>query len=208
MTEKIASLTVERLTLPLAEHPQNPRVHPKPGTKDWELLRVSLRDAYFDPMVWNKRNGKLVSGHLRQKVMLSEGFTGADCVVVDWEENVHLARMISANRGMGEDDSKAMRKILDELSKSQGEFDLRLTGLSETALESIAFDQEKEQAKADESVAVSAPASQVRMVQLFLTVETFPKFMVAAKQLQTKLGTENLTDAIYKLVTDAYSPTA
>src|SRR5262245_7803590 len=132
MEPKIASLIVERLELPLAEHPQNPRIHPKEGSKDWELLRASLQDAYFDPLIWNKRNGKLVSGHLRQKIMLKEGYTQADCVIVDWDEPKHWARMIAANRGMGEDDSAGMRLLLDNLVREE-QFDLRLTGLNEAA---------------------------------------------------------------------------
>ena len=123
--KKSASLIVRQLALPLDEHPKNPRVHPEPGDEEWELLRASLADAYFDPMVWNSRNGMLVSGHLRQKVMLAEGFTHADCVVVDWPEEKHIARMIAANRGAGEDDEVALKLLLEESG-----IDLKLTGLT------------------------------------------------------------------------------
>src|SRR5688572_8315697 len=101
---KTAQLTIERLPIgSLQPHPRNPRRHPEPGTPAWEQMKVSLDHDYFDPIVFNRRNGLLVSGHLRTKVLRESGFTEADCVVVDYEEPVHLARMIAANRGAGED---------------------------------------------------------------------------------------------------------
>lgn len=51
-----------------------------------------------------------------------------------------------------------------------------------------------------------AEASIVRMVQLFLDVETHPKFAAAAERLAAKLGTKTLTDTVYKVVIDADSP--
>lgn len=150
MPDKIAALQLERLPLPLNEHQSNPRIHPEPGSEEWELLRASLVDAYFDPLVWNICNEKLVSGHLRQKVMLAEGFTHADCVVVDWPEEQHLARMIAANRGMGEDDYDSLKILLEDLEERG--FDLKLAGLSEIEVERIQmiYDEEGENDPAKE----------------------------------------------------------
>jgi DNA modification methylase len=116
--------------LPLADlrpHPRNPREHPEPGTEAWEKLKKSLVDAYFDPLVWNRRNGLLVSGHFRRKVLLALAYTHADAVVVDWDEPRHLAKMIAANQGAGKDDRDGLRTILEELQL--GGADLALTGL-------------------------------------------------------------------------------
>lgn len=124
--------------LPLAElrpHPRNPREHPEPGTEAWEKLKRSLVDAYFDPVVWNRRNGLLVSGHLRRKVLLELGYTHADAVVVDWDEPRHLARMIAANQAAGKDDRAGLRTILEELQL--GGADLALTGLPDAQLSKL-----------------------------------------------------------------------
>jgi len=134
--EKIASVCVERRPLSdLKPHPRNPRVHPEPGTEEWEKLSASLGDAYFDPLVWNRRNGLLVSGHLRRKIFLAEGFTHADVVVVDWEEQRHLARMIAANQSAGKDDRNELAVILEELNVAG--FNLALTGLMDADLSKL-----------------------------------------------------------------------
>lgn len=132
-SELVARITIERL--PLADvrpHPRNPREHPEPGTEAWEKLKRSLAADYFDPLVWNRRNGLLVSGHLRRKVLLELGTTHADVVVVDWPEPIHLARMVAANRQAGKDDRAALATIIEELHL--GAVDLALTALPDAAL--------------------------------------------------------------------------
>lgn len=103
MTETIAAICIERKPVEeLKRHPRNPRVHPEPGTPMWEVLKRSLEHAYFEPLVWNRRNGYLVSGHLRLKVMIEMGILLVDVSVVDIDEATHYALMIAANRQIGE----------------------------------------------------------------------------------------------------------
>src|SRR4051794_30220498 len=98
LAEKVAALRIERMAVAeLQPHPRNPRKHPAVDSPAWEALKKSLGHDYFDPLVVNVRNGKLVSGHLRQKVMLALGFTHADVSVVDYDEPTHVARLIAAN---------------------------------------------------------------------------------------------------------------
>ncbi len=132
-SSKVAAVVVERLPLSqLKPHPRNPRVHPEPGTEEWEKLRASLADAYFDPIVWNRTNGLLVSGHLRRKILQTDGFSHADVVVVEWDEHRHLARMIAANQSAGKDDRGELAVILEELNVAG--FNLALTGLPDVDL--------------------------------------------------------------------------
>lgn len=127
------TLNVQRLLLSTMEpHPRNPRVHAEPGSPEWELLKHSLQHDYFDPLVWNSRNGMLVSGHFRRKVMLAEGVVEADAVVVNYDEETHLARMIAANQQAGKDDEPALQSLANELSF--GGFDMGLTGFTEERL--------------------------------------------------------------------------
>jgi DNA modification methylase len=101
--QKLASIDLQTLALEvLLPHPRNPREHPKPGSVVWEVLKKSLEFDYFDPLIWNKRNGFLVGGHLRVKLLAELGYTHAHVSVVDYEEAVHYARMIAANRPLGE----------------------------------------------------------------------------------------------------------
>jgi len=130
---KAASLIIKRIALvDLIPHPRNPRRHPLPGSPEWEALKASLESDYYDPIVMNSRNGMLVSGHLRVKVLTESGFIEADCVVVDYDEEMHIARMVSANRGAGEDDLPNLKDLLQELDT--GAFDMALAGFTEQAL--------------------------------------------------------------------------
>ena len=60
----------------------------------------------------------------------------------------------------------------------------------------------------DDDFNVEFPAdmqiSHVKMVQLFLNTDTEKNFRLWVSELQKKLGTDNLTDTVYKIVNDAY----
>ena len=114
----------------LRHHPRNPRIHPEAGTAEWEALKRSLEHDYFDPIVWNERNGFLVSGHLRHKVLTAEGYTHADVVIVDYDDPTHVAKMIAANRHQGEDDQDVLNSLFAEL-KAGMDGGLQLTGFTE-----------------------------------------------------------------------------
>lgn len=117
MPEKIAALRVERRPLVDGKpHPKNPRTHPPEGSPAWEVLRASLAFDYFDPLILNERNGMWVAGHLRQKVMLSDGFTHADVVIVDYDEETHLARLIAANKPIGDWNDDLLKQLAAELT--------------------------------------------------------------------------------------------
>lgn len=141
---KSAVLKIERKKLSdLKPHPKNPRKHPNEDTPEWNALKASLQHDYFDPLVWNKRNGCLVSGHLRTKVLNAEDYTEADVVVVDYDENTHIARMIAANNPAGTDKDSELAKLVGQL-RTDG-FDLALTTLTSDEL-SIVGDFNKEKA--------------------------------------------------------------
>jgi hypothetical protein len=133
---KKATLIVERLPLTvLKPHPRNPRNHPVKGSPEWATLRASLESDYFDPIVWNKRNGLLVSGHLRVKVLTDAGYTEADVVVKDYDEPTHLARMLAANKLIGQNDDEAVKDLLQELDT--GAFSMALSGYTSAELEKM-----------------------------------------------------------------------
>jgi DNA modification methylase len=124
--------------MPLAElvpHEMNPRKHPEKGDPQWEVLRKSLDHDYFDPIVWNLTNKKLVSGHLRKKILEDAGFTHADVSVVEYDEKTHLARMIAANKLQGEDDYFKLKELFIEID--DGGFDMSLTGYTDIQIEDL-----------------------------------------------------------------------
>lgn len=109
----ITSKAIEELN----EHPRNEEIrhHPEEGSPEWETLKESLEFDYFDPVVWNQRNGFLVSGHLRTKILASLGYTHLDAVVVDYDEDTHLARLAAANKQIGTENKAGMQKFFKEL---------------------------------------------------------------------------------------------
>lgn len=133
--ERIAALRVERkliADLQEAFHPRNDEVrnHPAPGSPRWNALKASLEHDYFDPIVLNERNGFLVSGHLRLKLLTEMGFTHVDVSMVNYDEPTHIARMLAANRGMGDDVFSGQKEFLQELEDCDG-FNIELAGFTE-----------------------------------------------------------------------------
>lgn len=133
--EKIAALRVERLTIASLQdsyHPRNSEIrnHPLPDTPRWNALRRSLAHDYFDPIVLNVRNGFLVSGHLRLKLLTEMNFTHVDVSIVDYDEPTHIARMLAANRGFGEDNEAGQKEFLQELEDCT-DFDFALAGFTD-----------------------------------------------------------------------------
>jgi len=118
MTEKHANLELWK-SAPLAEinhpHPKNPRVIPDADSEEVRTLDASLEHDYFDPLIWNKRNCMWVSGHVRAWRMTALGFTHADVVVVDYDEETHLARMLAANAHSGKNDEDKLDALLASL---------------------------------------------------------------------------------------------
>jgi DNA modification methylase len=118
MTEKHANLELWK-SAPLAEinhpHPKNPRVIPDADSEEVRTLDASLEHDYFDPLIWNKRNRMWVSGHVRAWRMTALGFTHADVVVVDYDEETHLARMLAANAHSGKNDEDKLDALLASL---------------------------------------------------------------------------------------------
>lgn len=67
------------------------------------------------PLVWNRRNGFLVSGHFRLKVMIEMGYTHVDVSVVDVDEATHYAMMIAANRLLGEWEKELLAQLATDI---------------------------------------------------------------------------------------------
>ncbi len=105
----------------------NPRKALKPGDAEYEKLKRSILEfGYVEPIIWNKRTGKVVGGHQRLTVMKDLGYTEVDCVVVDLEESKEKALNIALNKISGEWDTDLLANLLRDLDGSG--FDITLTG--------------------------------------------------------------------------------
>lgn len=132
---KTTNLIIEKINLStLRPHPENPRKHPDKDSLEWNNLKASLEHDYFDPIVFNKTNNYLVSGHLRVKILTDLGYESADCVIVNYDEDTHLMRMISANKLIGTDNRDSLNIILQKYKNSDL---IKICGYSEEEIKRI-----------------------------------------------------------------------
>ena len=161
----------------LKPHPRNGEIrnHPDPGTPEWEALEKSLRHDYFDPVVWNEQLGYLVSGHLRVKVMKSKGVKTVDAVVVSYDKKTHLARMIAANKSIGETRWAGFRDILSGFSP----FEADLTGFTHAELKPFTTEAPSGNDWEDSAVSSTAADEHAGKVNIKLVVPASKRGEVA-----------------------------
>lgn len=105
----------------------NPRKNLKPGDKEYEKLKKSIKKfGYVEPVIYNKRTGIVVGGHQRLKVLKDLGYEEIDCVIVDLDEAKEKALNIALNKISGEWNNNLLADLLKELD--QEGFDVTLTG--------------------------------------------------------------------------------
>lgn len=77
------------------EHPDNPRTIADDALKG---LTASLATfGLIQPIIWNKRTGRIVGGHQRKKALDLAGYTHAHVLVVDYDEKDELGALLSLN---------------------------------------------------------------------------------------------------------------
>ena len=108
-----------------------------PAIRLYEKIRRSLHDfGYVDPVIWNEVTGNIVGGHQRYKVLVSEGATEIDCVVVHIENpQMKKALNIALNKAVGEWEPVALADLLADLQSSG--YDLGATGFDAAEVDDL-----------------------------------------------------------------------
>lgn len=135
---KTAAITLRRKRLSqLNDHPLNDKIrsHPEPGSEEWNALKESLNEKFFDPLVWNVQNGYLVSGHLRKKMLLEDGYVLVDVSVIDVDDDTHVALMLAANQQRGANLYRGIGEVLAGLTKAGA--NVALTTYTTTELKTL-----------------------------------------------------------------------
>ena len=105
------SINIEKLKP--AEY--NPRLDLKPGDKEFEKIRKSIQEfGYVDPVIINK-DGTIVGGHQRYKVLKEMGYTEIQCIVIDVDKDKEKALNIALNKISGDWDKTKLKDLLTEL---------------------------------------------------------------------------------------------
>ena len=187
----------------------NPREIPMESV---QKVMNSIREFGNNQPIVVDNDNVIVVGHTRWKALKQLGEKKAFIIKKNFTKNNAMAYRIMDNRS-GEESKWDNKLLANELNILKDEtFNLDLTGFNLTELENLANDKElkfKGSDNLDTDFNVDYPAdmevSHVKMVQLFLNTETEKNFRLWVSELQKKLGTDNLTDTVYKIVNDAYN---
>jgi DNA modification methylase len=111
----------------------NPRKDLVSGDSEWEKIKNSIDTfGYVQPILINK-DGTIISGHQRYKVMQELGYTEAQCVVVDVDKTTEKAMNVAMNKIDGDWDNQKLLDVLLDLDLNS--IDLSLTGFEKSELE-------------------------------------------------------------------------
>ena len=114
----------------------NPRVTLKPGDKEYEKLKISIKEfGYVEPVIWNSRTGNVIGGHQRLTVMKDLGFTEIDCVIVDLDEIKEKALNIALNKIQGSWDDEKLASLITDLDSQN--FDVTMTGFDAAEIDEL-----------------------------------------------------------------------
>ena len=147
-------LTMKRLPVDqLKPAKYNPRKDLKPGDPAYEKIKRSLHDfGYVDPIVWNEVTGNIVGGHQRYKVLVNEGATEVDCVVVHIENpQDEKALNIALNKATGDWEPTALADLLQDLQLSG--YDVTATGFDMAEVDDLFSKVHDKEVKDDECAA-------------------------------------------------------
>jgi DNA modification methylase len=132
----------------------NPRKDLKPGDPEYEKLKRSMTEfGYVEPIIWNEETGNIVGGHQRYKILLEEGHTEVECVVVKLPADKEKALNVALNKVTGDWEVKALAELLNDLNEQ--DFDLTLTGFDAAEIEDL-FSQVHDKDVTDDDFDVDA----------------------------------------------------
>lgn len=82
-----------------ADMTPNPRNHRKHGERQRAVLNVSLGDeGWIDPIIFNKRTGRILDGHLRAEEAIAAGVPEVPVIVLDVDETTERRILVRHDR--------------------------------------------------------------------------------------------------------------
>ena len=204
-------MKIEEIDIDLIKpYKNNPREIPMESV---QKVMNSIREFGNNQPIVVDNDNVIVVGHTRWKALKQLGKAKAYVVKKEFPKGQAMAYRIMDNRS-GEESKWSNKLLASELNILKDDnFDLQLTGFNLTELENLANDKElgfiQNSKDLKENFNVDFPdgmeVTHVKMVQLFLNTETEKDFKLWCQELQTQLGTDNLTDTVYTVVKNAYN---
>lgn len=113
----------------------NPRKKLKPGDKEYEKIKNSIKEFGFaDPLVVNS-DMTIIGGHQRLTVAMDLGYTEVPCAVVNIDKTREKALNIALNKITGAWDEDLLADLLKDLEAS--DFNTALTGFEPPEMEAL-----------------------------------------------------------------------
>lgn len=207
----------------LDANPLNWKVHPEDQLQVVEDL--IHRHNWLVPLTFNRTTGRLLNGHARRLLAIQKGWPVPVVIIEAPEESEpEILLALDPSGDMAEADTSKLadllqrftaptngiRELVSRVSVEGGvaAYLARLGGpklkVEPTVLEGPGdgTEDDRDDTGGDDAPAPRSepapppPVSHVRMVQLFLTTETFPGYQDMVTQLQERYGTANPTDTV------------
>ena len=127
----------------------NPRKDLKSGDPAYEKLKRSMTEfGYVEPIIWNEETGNIVGGHQRYKVLVAEGHTEVECVIVKMSPEREKALNVALNKVTGDWEFEALADLIKDLETQ--DFDVTLTGFDAAEIEDLFSQVHDKDAKDDD----------------------------------------------------------
>jgi DNA modification methylase len=141
----------------------NPRKDLKPGDPAYEKLKRSMTEfGYVEPIIWNEETGNIVGGHQRYKILLEEGQTEVECVVVKLSPEREKALNVALNKVTGDWEIEALADLIKGLEAQ--DFDITLTGFDAAEIEDL-FSQVHDKDATDDDYDVNKALEEAAFVK-------------------------------------------
>jgi DNA modification methylase len=141
----------------------NPRKDLKPGDAAYEKLKRSMTEfGYVEPIIWNEETGNIVGGHQRYKVLIEEGHTEVECVVVKLSSEKEKALNVALNKVTGDWEFEALADLIKDLEAQ--DFDVTLTGFDAAEIEDL-FSQVHDKDATDDDYDVNKALEEAAFVK-------------------------------------------
>lgn len=94
--------------------------------------------GYVSPIIVNKSNMTIISGHQRVNILLDLGYKEIECVFVNVDERTEKKMNLALNNNSGYNDSDKLRDIFEDLGLTEEE--MLATGFNAEEIESYSKD--------------------------------------------------------------------
>lgn len=182
----------------LQPYEKNPRIN----IKAVEEVKKSIQENGYNQPIVIDQNFTICVGHTRWLALRELGHEEIDVLQKKMTQKEFLRYLMADNKTneRSEWDLDLLEEVLDIYTELGGT--ANGTGFTDKEFDTL-MDSSDIDDLVGESVEPSAPKKpkkMIKQVQIFLDDVTFPKFIDMCESIQSDIGTENLTDTIYKVV--------